>query len=336
MPSGDEQSRGEVDAMTDIVALGELLIDFTEAGTSPDGQMLFERNPGGAPANVAAIAARQGRSAAFLGKVGDDMHGRFLIDTLRQAGVDTSGVVLSKRYFTTLAFVALHNGERTFSFARKPGADTQLAIPELSDALLCDCRIFHFGSLSLTCEPVRSATLHATQRAKDSGAVISYDPNYRAPLWPDQKTAVANMRSVLPLVDVIKLSGEETALMTDVLDPWKAAEALCSSGVPCVTVTLGVAGAIVCNREGSQHIPGFQVPVLDTTGAGDAYFGAFLTRMLELSKRPAELTLSELTLCARYGNAAAACCIGKRGAIPAMPDRAATLARLLSAENGRT
>lgn len=202
--------------MTDITAVGELLIDFTEAGLGENGRRLFEQNPGGAPANLLTLAARLGFYTAFAGKVGRDMHGIYLKSVLEREGIDTRGLVLSDEAFTTLAFVALsETGERTFSFARKPGADTLLRKDELPLGLLRDTRILHFGSLSLTDEPARSATLFAVETEKRSGALISYDPNYRAPLWKSRSEAVDRMRSVLPLVDILKLSEDEAALLSD-------------------------------------------------------------------------------------------------------------------------
>ena len=168
----------------DIVALGELLIDFTQAGYSPDGMRLFEQNPGGAVANVLAAAAKFGRGTAFIGKVGKDMHGAFLKKTLADSGIDVKNLVEDWDVFTTLAFVELsESGERSFSFARKPGADTMLREDELDTAILENTRVFHVGSLSLTDEPARSTTLAAIKTAKAAGALISYDPNYRASLW---------------------------------------------------------------------------------------------------------------------------------------------------------
>ena len=179
----------------DVTALGELLIDFTDSGLSPAGMQLFERNPGGAPANVLAALARFGHQTAFLGKVGADMHGDFLRDTLMTAGIDVRGLISDPEVFTTLAFVALDpGGERSFSFARKPGADTCLRQEELDCQRLRDTRVLHIGSLSMTREPVRSATVAAVHMARDAGAVISYDPNYRASLWPSQEAAEEQMR----------------------------------------------------------------------------------------------------------------------------------------------
>lgn len=168
----------------DIVALGELLIDFTEAGKSDSGKKLFEQNPGGAPANLLTLASRMEYRTEFIGKVGTDMHGNFLKKTLEEEGIGTKYLIQDERYFTTLAFVEIaESGERQFSFSRKQSADTQFCADELNQKLLEDCKVFHFGSLSLTDEPARTATIEAVKIAKSSGALISYDPNYRASLW---------------------------------------------------------------------------------------------------------------------------------------------------------
>ena len=317
--------------MYDITALGELLIDFTDSGVSPSGMRLFERNPGGAPANVLAAAVRFGRRAAFLGKVGNDMHGQFLRQTLRDAGIDVRGLVSADDVFTTLAFVTLDGGgERTFSFARKPGADTCLTADELDTEILQNTRVLHVGSLSLTDEPARSATFAAVELAKQAGAVISYDPNYRAPLWPGPERAAEQMRAMIPHTDVMKLSDEETELLTGVSDPETAARRLLALGVPCAAVTLGAEGALVAARGEVRHIPPFPAKAVDTTGAGDAFWGGFLHRMLALDRAPADMSVDDAADCARWGNATAALCITKRGAIPAMPEMAAVEALLRS------
>lgn len=306
--------------MTDITAVGELLIDFTEAGLEENGRRLFEQNPGGAPANLLTLAARLGFHTAFAGKVGRDMHGIYLKSVLEHEGIDTRGLILSDEAFTTLAFVALSEaGERTFSFARKPGADTLLRKDELPLGLLRDTRILHFGSLSLTDEPARSATLFAVETAKRSGALISYDPNYRAPLWKSRSEAVDRMRSVLPLVDIFKLSEDEAALLSGKACPEDAAHALSHIGIPCIAVTLGAQGALVCIHGEIRHISAPPVSVTDTTGAGDAFFGGFLCRLLQLGHDMQDLRPDDGVSAARWGCAAAACCIQKRGGIPAMP-----------------
>ena len=306
--------------MHHITALGELLIDFTESGVSNGGMKLFEQNPGGAAANVLAAMARLGEKTAFIGKVGNDMHGRFLKETLENVGIDTTGLVMSENFFTTLAFVALSPcGERTFSFARKPGADTQLTVQEVKESIIKSTRILHVGSLSLTDEPARSATHYAVKTAKAAGAVISYDPNYRASLWDDELTAKKRMRELLPYVDVIKLSDEETELLTDEITPEQAARRLNEMGIHCVAVTLGKRGAMISVDGENEFVAGYPIPAIDATGAGDAFWGGFLHRMISFKKRPEQLTIQEAVDCAEWGNAVATCCVQKRGAIPAMP-----------------
>lgn len=313
----------------DVTALGELLIDFTPCGTSAAGMRLFEQNPGGAPANVLAALSRCGVRTALIGKVGTDMHGQFLRETLEQAGISTDGLVMSRDVFTTLAFVSLSDtGERSFSFARKPGADTMLSPEEVNTQLLQRSRIFHVGSLSLTDEPARSATLFALEQAKAAGCIISYDPNYRAPLWRSRQKAMEHMRRILPLVDVMKLSDEETALLTDRDAPEDAAAALIENGIPLVAVTLGARGSYVATREGGRTVEGFPCRVVDTTGAGDSFWGGFLYMLLQSGKKPREVTLSEADSFARFANALASLCVEKRGGIPSMPSLAEVEKRL--------
>lgn len=316
----------------DIVALGELLIDFTEAGQSPSGMRLFEQNPGGAPANLLTVASHMGYQTAFVGKIGDDMHGAFLRETLEKENIDTHALVSDPDVFTTLAFVAIDekSGERQFSFARKPGADTQLKPEELDEALLSDCKIFHFGSLSLTDDPAKEATLQAVRLAKEAGALISYDPNYRASLWKDPDSAVNAMKSVIPLVDIMKVSDEESLLLTGEKDYEAAVKRLLSMGPKMVAVTLGKDGVLLSDGTQTEIIPGFQVDAIDTTGAGDSFWGGFLSGFLELKKDFADVSWEEKKKCARQGNAVAALCVQKRGGIPAIPARAEVLKFLVS------
>lgn len=310
--------------MYDVTALGEVLIDFTEAGVSDGGQRLFEQNPGGAPANVLVALQHLGLSTAFIGKVGTDMHGEFLRQTLEREGVDCTGLVADPDAFTTLAFVALApTGERTFSFARKPGADTQLTADELARDVIAASKVFHVGSLSLTDEPARSATLAAIACAREAGCTLSYDPNYRANLWPDPETAAEQMRSVVPSMDLVKISDEECALMTGCSDPAQAADALLAQGAKVVAVTLGGSGAYVRCADGGREVPGFPASVVDTTGAGDSFWGGFLAAFVESGKKPAEVTVEDAAGFARMGNAVASLCVRGRGGIPSMPMRAA-------------
>lgn len=308
--------------MYDIVALGEVLIDFTNNGYSASGMRLFEQNPGGAPANMLTAATKLGLSTAFIGKVGTDMHGQFLKEVLEQQGIDTKGMILDPNFFTTLAFVELkENGERVFSFARKPGADTMLTKEDLNQDLLTNTKVFHFGSLSLTNDPSKTATYEAIRIAKDAGAIISYDPNYRAPLWENEKVAIEMMREPIPYVDIMKISDEETELLTGQVDPEAAAEILISQGVKVVVVTLGEKGALVRIKDGSHIVAGFKSQVVDTTGAGDSFWGSFVQQVLEMKKAVDALTLDELSKCVTYANAVASICVSKRGAIPAMPTK---------------
>lgn len=312
--------------MFDVTALGEVLIDFTPCGKSAAGMRIFEQNPGGAPANVLCALSNLGKKTAFIGKVGKDMHGDFLRETLSGRGVDISGLVRADDVFTTLAFVELTDaGERSFSFARKPGADTCLRFDEVDKSIIENSRVFHIGSLSLTDEPARTATISAAKAAKRAGAIISYDPNYRAPLWESREKAIPQMRSALPLVDIIKISDEETALLTGMDSPEDASQALLSQGVACAVVTLGKNGALVRTKDGARTVPAPDSEVVDTTGAGDAFWGGFLYSLLQSGKRPQDLTLDEAAEFAAFANAVATLCVQKRGAIPAMPTLDAVL-----------
>lgn len=306
--------------MYDIVALGELLIDFTASGKSANGMRLFEQNPGGAVCNVLSAMAKQGDKTAFIGKIGRDMHGAFLKQSIESVGIDTRGLIEADDVFTTLAFVDLSDsGERSFSFARKPGADTCLTADDLDESLLKNTRILHVGSLSLTNEPARGATLRAVEIAKAAGAIISYDPNYRAPLWESVEAAKTQMRSLLPYVDVMKLSDEETALLTDREDPADALRFLNDAGVSCAAVTMGPKGALAMLRGETAMTGPHECVRVDTTGAGDAFWGGFLHSLLRSEKRIEALSLDEVTEFARLANVVAAICCERRGALLSMP-----------------
>ena len=307
-------------SLYDITTFGEILIDFTWQGVSDTGQTLFAQNPGGAPANVAVAAEKLGAHTAFIGKAGKDMHGEFLKSVLEKEKVDTKGMLLDENYFTTLAFVSVaENGERSFSFARKPGADTKIEKEEINVDILDKTTLFHVGSLSLTEQPARNTTHYAIRRAKEKGSIISYDPNYRASLWKDKKTAKEQMRSLIPYVDLMKISDEETELLTGKEKPEEAAKLLFEKGVKIVVVTLGSKGAYLYCKEGGLQIPGFVSKVADTNGAGDSFWGGFLYRISKSGKKPEEFTLNELKEYVRFGNAVASLCVEKKGAIPAMP-----------------
>ena len=309
--------------MYDVTAIGELLIDFTCVSTDPDGFPALEAHPGGAPANFLAALAATGAKTALIAAVGADAFGRMLTRAVSAAGVDTRAVRETGAAFTTLAFVTLDEaGEREFSFARKPGADTRITEGELARDVIAASRVFHVGSLSLTDEPARSATLAALEAAREAGCTLSYDPNYRANLWPSVEAAVEQMRAVVPQMDLMKLSDEECALLTGFDDPESAAAALLAQGPKVVAVTLGGSGAYVRTADGGAEVAGFPAEAVDATGAGDSFWGGFLAGFCESGKAAGEVTVEDAAGFARLGNAVASLCVRKRGATPAMPERA--------------
>ncbi len=306
----------------DIVTLGELLIDFTPAGVSASGMALYERNPGGAPANVAAAAARLGLKTAFIGKVGEDLHGRFLKSVLQKEGVNVSGLVLEKALPTTLAFVELsENMDRDFSFVRKGCGDTQLTPEEVSTDLIRSAKIFHVGTLSLTDEPARTATYFAVKTAHDAGVTVSCDINWRPSLWDGTEDFLRVTEGLLPCVDLLKVSGSEAELLTGNPEYKEAAgELLNAYKLRAVAVTLGENGAYLLTPEDSHSMAAYPAEVIDTTGAGDCFWAAFLYNYL-ITGRPGPESL-------RFGCAAASISIERRGAIPAMPTYAEVINRL--------
>jgi len=305
--------------MLDITTIGEVLIDLTQSGKTEQGIPRFDANPGGAPANLAVAASRLGAKTAFIGRVGRDSFGGYLRACLQQNGVDVSGVSIDPVQHTTLAVVALDDrGERTFSFYRDPSADVNLSWEDVPAALLADTKILHFGSVSLTAEPARTATLTAARAAKERGALVSYDPNYRASLWPNEKTAVARMLEPLPLVDILKVSDEELPLLTGLSDPDRGSARLAERGIRLVLVTLGAHGAFYRFDGRTGQVPGVPCTVGDTNGAGDTFFGAALSRLVKL-KGLDELTIPELERIVAFANKAASITTSRHGAIPAMP-----------------
>jgi fructokinase len=307
--------------MFDMIALGELLIDFTPAGISDEGKALFERNPGGAPANVLAAAAKLGAKTAFIGKVGHDQFGTFLEKTLKDNHIDVSGLKFSDTVNTTLAFVHLDSrGDRSFSFYRDPGADMMLDKGDIDEKLVGDAKIFHFGSISMTDEPSRSATLKALDIAKGSGVVISFDPNLRPALWKSLPLAKEMMYKGLGYADILKISGEELYFLTSENDCEKGTDILEKMGAKLIFVTLGPKGAFYRAGKKTGYVPTYDIKTVDTTGAGDSFFGAVLFRLKDhirddLSDIP-QMELQDIT---EFGNAAGALTTGGRGAIPSMP-----------------
>lgn len=314
--------------MSLLVTIGEILIDLTQTGVSESGIPQFAGNPGGAPANVAVAASRLGARTAFLGCVGRDGFGSFLRDTLLKQGVDVSGLAETTEAPTTLAVVSVDaRGERQFQFYRKPGADLCLSRELLNAELLKEASVLHFGSVSLTADPSRDAVAYAVKYAKENGVLITYDPNYRANLWTDEETAIRVMRAPLPLVDVLKISDEETALLSGHADPEEAAIALEQQGIRLVLVTLGMDGVLYRYQGRTGRVPGFAVTVADTNGAGDTFIGAVLSRLVNFGLDT--LTESSLREILRMANCAAALTTSRPGAIPAMPSSAEVEEKLL-------
>ena len=291
--------------MKDVVALGELLIDFAPVSTDEAGYPTLKAQPGGAPGNFLAALQKYGCTTALIGKVGDDAFGHLLKGTLDAIGIDTNGLVVDPAVFTTLAFVTLDaTGNRSFSFARKPGADTCLTGDEVDKTLLDDCKVFHFGTLSLTSEPARSATQAAVAYAREQGKLISFDPNLRKPLWPSDEAAKEQIEWGLRQADIVKISDEEIEFLWGISPEEGAQKLLKEYGVRLVYATLGPKGCHVANRNGSCEVPSpTGLHVIDTTGAGDIFGGSAMSQFLRLGKAPEELTVEELRAITRF-----ACC----------------------------
>ncbi len=314
----------------DVAAIGECLIDFVPAGVNELGAPLFSANTGGAPANVLAMVTKLGGHTAFIGKVGQDSFGTHLRDHLQATGIHTDGMVLDKKYNTTLAFVHLDaSGDRSFSFYRKNGADCMITDDGIPLDIVNNTAVFHFGSVSMTDEPSRTATLTAAKCAKEAGALISYDPNYRPLLWEDIEQAKHWMRHGAMLADIIKVSDEELLLITGESDYAKGAQVLCDMGVSLVFVTMGEHGSFYYNRQAQGHLPAIAVTAVDTTGSGDSFFGAVLWMLRgKTAEELASLTDEELVRVVRFGNAAGGLTATKKGAIPAMPTYEDIMARI--------
>ena len=316
----------------DVTALGELLIDFTENSTSPQGNPLLEANPGGAPCNVLALLQRLGHKTAFIGKVGQDMFGDQLETALRETGIDTAGLIRDGEIHTTLAFVhTLPGGDRDFSFYRKPGADMMLTKEEIPEALIRNTRIFHFGSLSMTDEPCRSATRYAVELARKEGAVLSFDPNLREPLWESLETAREMIDDGMRHCDILKISDNEVRWFTGIEDLREGARQLLREYRPgLLLLTLGKEGSLAFAGDMEVYAPPFlQEGTIETTGAGDTFCGSVLHYVLEygldrLTGRaggtnegePDEALLREML---SFANAAAAVITTRRGALRVMP-----------------
>ena len=316
--------------MIDVVALGELLIDFATISTDGAGYPTMAAHPGGAPANFLAALAKFGASAALLGKVGTDTFGKLLTGTLQKAGIETRGLVAADDVFTTLAFVTFdETGDREFAFSRKPGADTCLRFEEVDLSLIDEARVFHFGTLSLTDEPARSATCRAVDYAKSRGKLITYDPNLRKPLWADLEECKKQLLWGLSQADVVKISDEEVEFLFGLEPVAGAAHILKNFGVKLVFVTCGADGCWFQNARASGWVPALKgIKVIDTTGAGDIFGGSALWKLLQLGKAPEMLNEAELTEVVRFACTAAGLSTTRPGGISSVPDYEEVLARL--------
>lgn len=304
----------------EVVALGELLIDLTQNGKSPQGNPLLEANPGGAPCNVLAMLSRLGHSTAFIGKVGRDGFGAQLRDALTQTGISTRGLKWDETVHTTLACVhTLPGGDRDFSFYRNPGADMMLSAGEVDADLIRGCGLFHFGTLSMTGEPVRGATRRAIAMAEEAGALRSFDPNLRPPLWRSLDEAKEQVLFGLAHCDILKISDNEIRWLTGETDfdrgvAWIRAR---FPGIRLLLVSMGKEGSRAYQGDRKEEVPAFRVNAIETTGAGDTFFAGVLHHVLDWGLR--DYTKAELTEMLRFANAAAAIITTRRGALRVMP-----------------
>ena len=305
----------------DVVALGELLIDFTENGESQQGNPIMEANPGGAPCNVLAMLNKLGRKTAFIGKVGNDIFGRQLAKAVRESGTDTTNLIFDDTVHTTLAFVhTLSDGEREFSFYRNPGADMMLKKDEVMEDIIKSARIFHFGTLSSTHPDVREATRYAIDVAKENGLLISFDPNLREPLWNSLDDARKEIEYGLSKCDILKISDNELEFMTGTNDYSEGVKQLREQyDIPLIFVTLGKDGSRAYYKDIMVEKPSFlDVKVIEKTGAGDTFEGCALHYVLEHGiDNMTEDILNELLV---FANAGASLITTRKGALKVMPD----------------
>ena len=303
----------------DVTALGELLIDLTQNGISEQGNPILEANPGGAPCNVLACLSKHGHKAAFIGKVGKDGFGDQLTAGLKETGICTDGLMYDTQVHTTLAVVhTFADGDRDFSFYRNPGADMMLRPEEVKDEIIANSKIFHFGSLSMTDEPCRSAHLHALKVAEENGVLRSYDPNLRPPLWPSLDVAKENILALMPHCDILKISDNEIQWLSGKEDYDEGIAWLRSQfDIPLIFLTLGKDGSRAYCGDVRTEQAGFKMNTIETTGAGDTFFGSVLHHILQKGFRP--YTKEELDEMLRFANAAAAIVTTRRGALRVMP-----------------
>ena len=303
----------------DVIALGELLIDFTENGVSAQGNPIFEANPGGAPCNVLAMLNNLGKKTSFLGVVGKDQFGALLRDTITEAGIDASNLMVDENVNTTLAFVhTFPDGDRDFSFYRNPGADMMLTADEVNPEVVKDTKVFHFGTLSMTHEGVREATKKAVETAKANGCLVSFDPNLRPPLWSSLDLAKEQMEYGFGKCDILKISDNEIQFVSGKEDYDEGIAYLQETyNIPLILLTMGKDGSRAYYKGMRVEQPGFKVKAIETTGAGDTFCGSSLNYLVDHDFE--NLTEEQLGEMLTFANAAAALVTTKKGAIKAMP-----------------
>ncbi len=308
----------------DVVALGELLIDFTNNADSEQGNPMFEANPGGAPCNVLSMLENLGNRTAFIGKVGDDFFGRMLKERVEKQGIETTGLFLDSEVHTTLAFVnKLANGDRDFSFYRKPGADMMLSEGDVDRVkeLLEETKVFHFGTLSMTDEPAAAATKLAISHAKKNKALISFDPNYRAPLWESEEKALNAMKYGFENCDILKISDNEVELFTGMSDVLEGARQIKEEfDIPLVFATLGPDGSMALYKDMVVKKDGYRNPeTIETTGAGDTFCACAIDYVCKNGLE--DLSEDKFLACLDFANAAASIITTRRGALSVMPKK---------------
>lgn len=303
----------------DVIALGELLIDFTMNGQSEQGNNMFEACPGGAPCNVLALLNKMGKKTAFIGKVGKDQFGALLRDTITEAGIDASNLMVDENVNTTLAFVhTFPDGDREFSFYRNPGADMMLTADEVNPEVVKDTKVFHFGTLSMTHEGVREATKKAVETAKANGCLVSFDPNLRPPLWGSLDLAKEQMEYGFGKCDILKISDNEIQFVSGKEDYEEGIAYLQETyNIPLILLTMGKDGSRAYYKGMRVERPGFSVKAIETTGAGDTFCGSSLNYLVDHDFE--NLTEEQLGEMLTFANAAAALVTTKKGAIKAMP-----------------
>jgi fructokinase len=300
-----------------IISLGEALIDFIPLD---ENNSTYQKSPGGAPANVSVGLARLGARSTFLGKVGDDVLGRFLHETLREYGVSTNQMLLASDVRTGVVFVTNgEGGERSFDFYIDPSADRFLQVSDIDEEDFISHKILHFGSISMISSPAKEATHHAVKVAKENGLLVSYDPNLRLGLWDSEENARAMIKSMLSEADVVKISEEELEFITGEKEIEAGIRKLTSYHIPFLIITRGSEGSYVCIGDDRQYVPAMKVKAVDTTGAGDAFVSGILYSLHEYQGRIESLSIEEAADMARFAAVSGALAASTKGAMTALP-----------------